>query len=249
MFKLLSVLLNFIVMSAVSAAGFEAKTYEKGGHVLPYGWLTPENMDASKRYPLVIFLHGAGERGNDNKAQLRDAMKFLHSQREFPCYVVAPQCSKGTRWVEVHWGEKEPHTTPKTPSRCMGLLLDLLPELIANNKVDTSRIYVVGLSMGGFGTWDLMVRRPDLIAAAVPICGGADNSKAKSIAHIPVWVWHGDKDTAVHTVRSRSMVAALKQVGAEPIYTELPGVGHFSWRPAFQSVELLPWIFQQKKKR
>jgi predicted peptidase len=235
-------------MSSLWAADFEAKIFKKGEDALPYGWMTPKNMDQSQLYPLVIFLHGAGERGDDNKAQLRYAMKFAHSQDQFPCYVFVPQCPANHRWVEVDWGDREPHKTPEQPSLSMGLLLELLPTLIKDNRVDASRIYVVGMSMGGFGTWDLLVRRPDLIAAAVPICGGADNSQAKRIAHIPVWVWHGDKDTGVPTVRAQSIVAALKEAGGNPIYTELPGVGHFSWLDAFKSDELFPWLFAQKKK-
>jgi predicted peptidase len=113
-------------------------------------------------------------------------------------------------------------------------------------SIDPRRLYVTGLSMGGFGTWDLLSRFPKKVAAAVPICGGADEAQAPAIAKIPVWVFHGGADDVVKTVRSRNIVAALKAAGGSPRYTEYPGVGHGSWDQAYGEPELFPWLFSQK---
>jgi predicted peptidase len=129
----------------------------------------------------------------------------------------------------------------------MSLVLDLLPSLMSSLPVDRSRVYVLGLSMGGFGTWDIIARHPDWFAAAVPICGGADNSTAPRIAGLPIWVFHGGADTTVKTIRSRSMVDALIAAGGKPKYSEVPGVGHDVWNTAFASPELLPWLFAQRR--
>lgn len=231
---------------------FEARTFRgENGDVLPYRLLTPENLVADKRFPLVVFLHGAGERGDDNRRQLCNGVQeFLRPElrNAYPCFVLAPQCPADTRWVECDWSDPEPHKQPEQPSCAMRLLQELIPQFIKNNPVNVSRIYAAGISMGAFGTWDLLARQPELFAAAVPVCGGADVSTAAKIAHVPVWVWHGACDTVVPAVRSRRMVTALQEAGAQPKYTELPEVQHNSWIQAFGSPELYPWLFSQQKK-
>jgi predicted peptidase len=129
----------------------------------------------------------------------------------------------------------------------MALTFELLDDFIASYSIDESRIYAMGVSMGGFGTWDIIARKPDLFAAAAPICGGGDEATAPSIAHIPIWTFHGDKDDAVKVERSRNMVAALKSAGGNPRYTEYPGVGHDAWTPALNDLELFSWLFSQRK--
>jgi len=245
-------ILTVCLLGVASAADpFEKRTYEYGGKKLLYRMLSPEKIEPGKKYPLVVFLHGAGERGNNNEAQLKHcARKFAEPaiRKKHSCFVIAPQCPRGRRWVEVNWGERKPHTTPETPSEPMGLLLNLLKESMKKLPIDTDRVYASGLSMGGFGAWDLLVRRPNVFAAAIPVCGGADNSKAKTIAHIPIWVWHGGADRVVHTVRSQTMVEALKKAGGKPKYTEIPGCGHGSWGPAYKEPTLLDWLFSHRRK-
>jgi predicted peptidase len=129
----------------------------------------------------------------------------------------------------------------------MRLLLELIPALRKEYGIDPKRIYVTGLSMGGFGTWDLIARKPDWFAAAAPVCGGADEATAATISKIPVWAFHGDQDGAVKPSRSRNMVEALKKAGGEPKYTEYKGVGHDSWNPAYKDPELMKWLFRQKR--
>src|SRR5205823_185887 len=138
---------------------------------------------------------------------------------------------------------------PVEPSEPLRLVRKMLDQFIAENPVDRSRIYVMGLSMGGFGTWDFAARYPELVAAIAPICGGADDSTAPKLKDIPVWAFHGAQDTAVWPERSRSMVEALKKAGGNVRYTEYEKVGHDSWSRAFREPDLLPWMFEQKKSR
>jgi predicted peptidase len=219
------------------------------GEKLPYRLLKPEAIDSAKKYPLVVFLHGAGERGSDNEKQLVHGVPQFAAKEvreKFPCFLVAPQCPDGKKWVEVDWGA-ERHTQPKEMSVPEQLIVELVETLIQTKPIDPKRVYITGLSMGGFGTWDLLVRRPDLFAAAVTVCGGGDEATAETIKHIPVWAFHGAKDGAVKPARSRNMIAALEKAGGKPKYTEYPDVGHNSWDKAYKDPELFKWLFAQKK--
>ena len=217
------------------------------GESLPYVVAKPAGWEAGKKYPLLVFLHGAGERGTDNQAQLKWGREWLEKAvREFHAVVVAPQCPPDARWAEIDWSQKVV-TMPKEMSRPMRLLFELLPGVEKEFSVDAARRYVAGLSMGGFGTWDALCRRPGYFAAGVPICGGGDEAQAKAIVKIPVWVFHGAADSVVPVTGSRNMVAALKKAGGSPKYTEYPGVDHFSWLNAFAEPDLLKWLFAQKR--
>ena len=231
---------------------YEARVFVDGNQrKLLYRMLMPKDYNEAKKYPLVMFYHGAGERGDDNYKQLVHGMSDFASDEimdKYPCIVVAPQCPSGVQWVDVPWGG-DSHTMPSKPTEPMRQSLDLIESLQKSLSVDQNRIYVTGLSMGGFGVWDAVQRHPDLFAAAVPICGGGDAALAKKIAHIPVWMFHGDKDTAVKTSRSRDMTAALKKAGGSPKYTEYPGVGHNSWAQTYRNPELYAWLFAQQKPR
>lgn len=237
------------------AAVYKAKTLpiEDGdlkGQDFRYRLMAPENVEEGKSYPLVLFLHGAGERGSDNDVQLKYLPTSMASpalRMRFPCYVLAPQCYKDAKWVEVDWSEKETHTTPDAPGVMMEMVLKALDKTVQENQVDINRIYLTGLSMGGYGSWDLASRRPTAFAAVAPICGGADNSRVPLLKDVPLWVVHGDADNAVPVARSRGPVAALREVGANLTYMELPGVGHNSWTPGYSDHDgLLPWMFRQK---
>lgn len=231
------------------AESFEARVYKDKQGELPYRLLKPANYDANKSYPLVLFLHGAGERGSDNKSQLVHGMKDFLSEsnrNERPCFVVAPQCPKNEKWVDVDWS-RDSHDTPKEPSDEMTRCFEVLKQLQSEFSVDADRIYITGLSMGGYGTWDAIARRPDYFAAAAPICGGGDPKDAEKIAKLPIWVFHGDADGAVKVSRSRDMVAAIKKAGGDPKYTEYPGVGHNSWSRTYANPEFHKWLFSQKR--
>ncbi len=246
-------LLAFMLPGVVWAGGnalYEKANFTTDGKTLNYRVLKPAKIEEGKKYPLVLFLHGAGERGADNEKPLVHGSSLFTlpmNRAKFPAYVVFPQCPENKMWVDVPWGDKKPHTMPKTPSEPLKLTKQMLDGFMKDNAVDPSRIYVMGLSMGGFGAWDFIARYPGFVAAAAPVCGGADDSTASTIKHIPIWTFHGADDNVVHTIRSQSIVAALRKIDGRIRYTEYPKVGHNSWTPAFAEPELLPWMFAQKR--
>jgi predicted peptidase len=237
---------------ALAAQDFEARVYkDEKGRTLPYRLLKPLDYDPGKKYPLVLFMHGAGERGDDNQAQLKNAVTAfaLKKNREkFPCFVVAPQCPSGQRWVEMDWGA-DSGVQPAEPSPAMSLAIELLDALQKEFSIDAGRTYAAGISMGGFGVWDALSRYPGRFAAGVAICGGGDESKAGAIGDTPVWAFHSSDDPVVKVFRSRNMVKALRAAGGHPRYTEYRKLGHVSWDRAFKEPGLLPWLFSQKKPR
>ena len=237
-------------MNSAIARCTEAKEFVGAdGGVFRYRLAQKSSADGSK-VPLVIFLHGAGERGANNCSQLvhgvSELVDYLESH-EKGYRLIAGQVPKGKRWVEVHWGDKG-HKMPERPSDTMGLLLEMLDVQLRDMAVDTKRIYVTGISMGGYGTWDLISRRPDVFAAALPICGGGDAAQAAKIAHIPIWTFHGSADTAVPVCRSRDMLAALWAKGSNAHYREYPDAGHCIWAQVYRDASVLRWFFKQKMK-
>ena len=231
---------------------FVAKEFkpQADGPSLQYRILSPANYDANQKYPVVLFLHGAGERGDDNLAQLKHGMSEFakeETRKKFPAFVIAPQCPKNRKWVEVDWSAAE-HSSPENPSEPLGLTLKLLDQMQKDFSIDANRIYVTGLSMGGYGTWDALERRPEFFAAGIPICGGGDLAGAKVMKDVPIWCFHGDNDGAVPVKRSRDMIAAIKAAGGDPKYTEYPGVGHDSWTATYKNPEVIAWLFAQKRK-
>ena len=229
---------------------FEAKMFrDSQGGLLPYRQLAPPKIEPGQRYPLVLLFHGAGERGTDNRLQLRLMLPaFIREENRtnHPCFVLAPQCPPGKRWVEVDWGSPA-HAMPPEPSESMALAFGLLDEAMAALPVDRQRIYVCGASMGGFGTWDALARRPELFAAALPVCGGADLQQAVRIAHIPVWAFHGDRDTVVLPARSSAMIETMRKAGGHPKLTLYPGGDHDAWTATFNSPEVFAWLFAQRR--
>ena len=205
-------------------------------------------VETGKRYPLILFLHGAGERGSDNISQLeygvKDILSFVQ-EAEQPTFLLAPQCPSEMRWTNILGRTTSHPHLPEFPSYPMKLVIELLETFINNKPVDPNRIYLTGLSMGGFGTWDLLMRRPHLFAAALPICGGGDTSKTCLIKHIPQWIFHGSADPIIVPEHSRRMVEALEGAGGNPRYTEYEGVDHNSWDQTYANTEVLKWLFRQ----
>ncbi|NJO88627.1 MAG: prolyl oligopeptidase family serine peptidase [Chloroflexia bacterium] len=249
-----------IALPALTQNSFEKKVHVKNSDTLPYNLLIPKEFADSfndgrekaleeKKFPLVLFLHGAGERGTDNEKQIGHIKKlFIDSanREKYQVFVVAPQCPEGKKWVEVDWSAKS-HIIPTEPSWAMSNAISLIEDIIENYPVDTTRIYVTGLSMGGYGTWDVISRYPEKFAAAIAICGGGDEKMAKKIKNIPIWAFHGSNDKVVPVSRSRNMINAIKMAGGNPKYTEYKGVGHGSWINAYNEKLLLDWLFEQKK--
>lgn len=225
-----------------------------GDAVLPYRLYVPQNYDTEIQYPLFIFLHGAGERGDDNEVQIStyncDPAKMLTGdlREKYPCIIIAPQCPQDKKWVECDW-TKVNYNMDKVPlSVPAGMLLDVIDMTCSEFSTDKNRIYISGLSMGGFGTWDLITRFPDKFAAAAPVCGGADPKKADAIKNKPVWTFHGSVDSIVPVQGTREIVEALKKAGSTGIiYNELEGVDHGCWDEVYSRPELYDWIFSKHK--
>jgi len=252
----LTVVSLFLISQASASSGVsesmterltaESHTIEGVGR-LPFRLYTPKLIEGETVYPLIIFMHGAGERGSDNTSQLKHGVgSIVHFIERFnkPAFVIAPQVADGLQWVDTPWSD-DAHVLPRSPSTSMSLLLSLIDLVNHKLPIDRSRIYITGISMGGFGTWDLLMRRPNEFAAAIPICGGGDETSAHLIRDIPVWVFHGGDDQVVKTHRSRNMIQALEGVAGRPRYTEYPGVGHDSWTVTYDNPKVLHWLFEQ----
>lgn len=227
----------------------EAGDGAAGGAKLLYRLLTPHAYDPQLKYPLVLFLHGAGERGDDNVRQLVHGMNEFASDEnraKYPCFVMAPQCPREQKWVEVDWSARG-HAMPAEAAEPLRLALAAIAALETEFSIDPARIYVTGLSMGGYGTWDAVARYPGRFAAAAPICGGGDPAQAPKFAALPLWAFHGGKDGVVKPERSREMIAALQAAGGSPKYTEYPDAGHDSWTATYRNPEFLAWLFAQRR--
>lgn len=229
---------------------YQARVYRDAqGESLPYRLLTPRDYDPGQAYPLVLFLHGIGERGSDNEAQLINGVsEWLgndDARARYPCFVVVPQCPDGQESDTASWSNWEPgKPTITKPTR---LALETIAAVQQEFNIDAHRLYIGGLSMGGFGAWNVLTEHPAMFAAAVIICGGTDPNQAPRIAAVPVWLFHGNQDDAVPVKLSRDMFQALLKAGGSPGYTEYPEVGHASWVPALQDAQLLRWLFAQKR--
>jgi predicted peptidase len=216
------------------------------GDTLLYRQLYPDS-DPLRKYPLVVFLHGSGERGNDNEAQLKWGVANFATDKNmshYPAVVIVPQCPRNMGWSNFSRADMK---LQPTPSRPMELLMGLIRQVIKTMPVDTNRIYITGLSMGGYGTYDAIERYPNLFAAAVPVCGAGDTSRAASIAKMPIWIYHGAEDPAVNPIYSLQMLQALTNAGAHPGFTQYPEVGHFSWLGAYSDPLMFEWLFRQHK--
>ncbi len=238
-FCLLAIL--FLAVLAVGQKREEvlvAKVYRgPQSRTMPYRLFVPANYDRKKRYPLVLYLHGGGGRGDDNRKQIEggngyivDLLVSRPTQIKNPSIVVVPQAPE-EGWIGYDL---------TTPTSYLSLVLDLIKDLESSYSIEVARRYGLGQSMGGFGTFAILTMQPNMFAAAVPLCGGGDESKAARIAHIPIWAFHGELDQAVRVERSRNMIAALTKAGGKPKYTEYKGEGHTIWMKVVKEPELLP---------
>lgn len=191
---------------------------------LPNGYDTEEQ----KSWPLLLFLHGAGERGDSLDLVTMHGPPKIVQSKDLPFLVVSPQCPVNQRW------------SPE-------ILKELLDDIIERYRADRNRIYLTGLSMGGFGTWDLSMKYPEMFAALAPICGGGDPSQVGKIKHIPIWVFHGAKDPVVTLQRSEEMVNALKKINGNVKFTVYPDATHDSWTETYNNEELYEWLLEQRK--
>ena len=236
---------------------FQSAQFVHRGDTLKYRVLYPENFDEAEKYPVVFFLHGAGERGNDNQKQLvHGSNVFLDSAArvDFPAIVIFPQCPANSYWSNVQIESNEAgkrqfnFQTAGKPTTSMRLLQRLVRQFSKHENANKDRIYVAGLSMGGMGTFELLRRMPTTFAAAIAICGGDHSVNVRKYAHVPLWIIHGEMDDVVPPEHSRILVDKLIMLGAKPRTTLYPNANHNSWDPAFAETDFLSWLFSQVKK-
>ena len=202
---------------------------------LNYLLFLPEsyNNDQETKWPLILFLHGIGERGNDLELlKIHGIPKIVEKEKKFPFIAISPQCPADYDWRDEVIQKK---------------LLNLLIKTLNNYRVDKDRVYITGLSMGGYGTWALATKRPDLFAAAVPICGGGEPSTASLMKNLPIWVFHGARDEVVLPEESEKMVRALQKVKGKVRYTLYPNAYHDSWTETYANQELYNWLLTHKR--
>ena len=231
----------------IDSMGFETLTFTgSDGFTLPYRRLVSD-PGLPGPYSLMIFFHGAGSVGEDNFLQMRIAgPPFARYVRKHGLKTVLlfPQCRRGSKWVDVPWGDLS-HELPPEPSRHMKAAMELLYSAISEFRPDPGNIYAGGISMGGYGAWDIVSRMPETFSAILAICGGADVKQAPKLRHLRVCDYHGALDDVVPTSRSRDMVAALKAAGCMDIlYRELPDAAHNAWDSALADETALDFIFR-----
>ena len=246
----LSVLTFMLVFAALPGAaqdvvdGFVGRIYTNASRQrMPYRLFVPPGYNKENDYPLVIWLHGAGGAGSDNLAQItEDQILGTHTwtrpqnQAKYPAFVLVPQSP--TNWVS---------SGLETLSPEMLLALGITDALKAEFNIDTRRIYVAGQSDGGVGTWNVIMQRPNLFAAAIPLCGAGDPSQAFRIAKMPIWAFHGARDDIIPVTESRKLINAIRKAGGHPRYTEYRSIGHDIWMPVFAEPDLVGWLFAQHR--
>ena len=233
---------------------YEKETFIFENDTLNYRILKPLNYDPNKQYPVHLFLHGSGERGKDNSSQLtHGGSLFLkkENREKYNSWVIFPQCSKNDRWPSISsdlWDQVFENKIKK-PNKSLGLVIRLMDEFIEKKDVDNQRIYLSGLSMGGMGAFEILYRRPDMFAAATPICGNGITQLAKLFANkVPVWIFHGSDDKVVSPKYSLEMARAIIESGGSPKMTLYANVDHNSWDNAFAEKYFLKWIHSKTKK-
>lgn len=253
------IIVGFLMFTAVfglvaqDLSAYQKQLFISGSDTLPYRVLLPKNYDPTKAYPLVLFLHGSGERGNDNERQLIFGAKlFLNDslRQLYPAVVVFPQCPGRYSWNNGKKMTNNPQMRifpdSVVQNKAQNLLTGLIIRLKSDYRLDEKRFYVGGLSMGGMGTFEIVNQHPDMFAAAFPICGGANPAIASRISKSSWWIFHGEIDDIVSVDCSKQMYSALKEIHADVKLTLYPNVKHDSWINTLQEPELLSWLFSKK---
>jgi predicted peptidase len=222
-------------MNSVSPGGQQARKFEKEitkTVSCDYLLFLPEDHGKKRqRLPLMMFLHGAGERGNDlKKVKVHGPPKIVEKRKDFPFILVCPQCPEGDWWTEK-----------------LDVLISLLDDITARYKVDEKRVYLTGLSMGGYGTWALAAAYPERFAAIAPVCGGGSRIMSLRLKDVPIWVFHGAKDKVVPMEESEEMVRAIRKRGGDVKFTIYPDAGHDCWTETYDNPELYDWFLEHSK--
>lgn len=220
--------------------GFISLTTSAQGEDWPAVVYVPKDYDPAKKWPLIVFLHGMGERGNDGWRQTEVGIgkAIRWNPDRFPCLVLMAQCSKSTTWSSPNNKNGAPADVHITQG---------IESVLARYSIDEDRVSLTGLSMGGYGTFSYGAEHIDRFSALMPICGGGKPENAASLAKRPMWVFHGGADPVVNPEQSRRMIKATKQAGGEVRYTEYEGVGHNSWEKAYGSADAIAWLLAQKR--
>jgi predicted peptidase len=221
--------------------------YKSGNTTLPYNIYYPESYKKDTKLPIIIFLHGSGERGVDNQKQNVHVIPYLTSpeiQSQYPAVIISPQCPENQTWSPVDRQSWRPlGSAPMTsPGKALMALIDKISK---DRHIEPNRIYIIGLSMGGFGTFDLVSRNPQRFAAAAPICGGADLDKMADYAHVPMWIFHGAQDDVVPVRLSQEAYQKLVDLGGRASYTEFAEGNHSVWEEAVRTPGFMDWLFAQ----
>ena len=255
---LLLIFLVFSLSISQNESIFLHKKFIDGKDTLNYRLLIPKKLKKKGKYPLHLFLHGFGERGSDNKQQLKYIAGLFINQRNrnlYKSYGVFPQCPDDDSWTNRKLVKSKDgmnykfYDENKKETKALNLVMKLMDSLSNTENVNKNRIYISGLSNGGMGTFEMLYRRPDMFAAGVPICGGANPKTAKLFAKkTPVWIFHGAKDDVVHPLYSVKMVEAIIEAGGKPKFTLYDNVNHDSWTNAFKEKDFFKWIYSQKKR-
>jgi predicted peptidase len=240
----------FLTMASAAAIETEPKAFEAAdGTEVRYRYAAPAEIEEGKKYPLVLFLHGSGERGDDNESQLKHGAKAILKNSEKlgqPVFLIAPQCPRGRWWAEPN-ADRTRLADARGPNALLDAVVELVGETASAQAVDAERIYITGLSMGGFGTWAALAREPGMFAAAIPVCGAGDPETAESFKDIPIRIFHGADDEVVPPEGSRLMFDALKKAGADVGLTVYPDVGHDSWTRTYAEESVIRWLLAQTK--
>lgn len=228
---------------AGTATGFINMTTASDGREQPCVLYVPRNYDPSEPWPLVVFLHGMGERGSDGLRQTAVGIGPAIQRRpnSFPCLVLMPQCPSDSIWAtsDARWA--------RNAKDASGHVDDAIAQVLERYTVDRDRISLTGLSMGGYGTFMYGARHIDTFSALMPICGGGDVKDAAVLARAPLWVFHGGDDPVVSPKKSKEMVEAVRAAGGNVQYTEYPGVHHNSWEKAYADRKAIRWLLEQKR--
>lgn len=244
---------NNIYNRAVSKNDFLKEVLTSSdGYSMPYRLYLPNDYDCGVLYPVMIFLHGAGERGTDNNSQLDSGIMHVFDDPDSPAYnsiIIAPQCPENRQWVYTPWERGNYSISDVTESRECQAVLEILQAVSRDYNTDRSRIYVSGLSMGGFGTWDLMMRHPSIFAAGMPICGGGDPGAAQILSSIPIRTFHGLLDDSVPADGTREMYEAVRACGRGRIrYTEFKNSAHGVWDEVYSNPANIRWLFSNVRR-
>ena len=252
--KIFNMVLLIMILLTVNIYGF-TENFEYGSFAVddvtvPYRIYVPSDYNDTK-YPVILYLHSAGERGSDNEYQLYGAPYYMFMDgfiERYPAIIIAPQCPIGEQWVDTDWTLGDYSTDEIAETPYLRITYEILMQSITDYNADINRIYITGISMGGYGTWDMLTRYPDTFAAGIPISGAGDSGNADKIKDIPIWSYHGDIDPVVPVSGMVKMAEAFGKIEShEFILTVYENTSHDAWTRTYRNENTWRWMFDQVK--